>query len=162
MRIINIITGIINSGYTNTTGQAKIFLSPIFSVWSVIFRVITPYFFVPRIFIILRAVTINSTFVNIIAILQRQIIADIFIISLTAERQFLPATFFVITGNFVGVTVIVCIFVGNVVQSNCCACFFTVDPRFCIRELIVLIIRTAEFPANINFITGTTEIFITD
>ena len=54
-------------------------------------------------------------------------------------------------------SVIVCIFIGNVVQSNCRACFFTVDPRFCIRELIVLIIRTAEFPANINFITGTNE-----
>ena len=79
-----------------------------------------------------------------------------------AEGNFLTATLFVITGNFVTVDIVIGIFVGNIVKVNGSTGFLVIQPGAGIAEVIVLVILAAELPAQVNLVTDAAEVLITD
>ena len=79
---------------------------------------------------------------------------------LASESQFLTYALFIVTGNFIGIPVIIGILVGNAVNRQGSGGFFFIQPGFGITEFIVAIVRAAKFPAYRNTVTGSAEVFI--
>ena len=163
MRIINVIARIEYTSNCNTASNTKVFFTALCSSFRIIrFIVIRAIETIFIILIYISFISISHTFINIVAVFQRYIVADKFIIGSAAESQFLAAALFIVTSNFIGVDIIVCIFVGNIIQYDAGLGFLVVNPRFYIGKFIVLVIYAAELPAYINAVAGAAEVSVAD
>ena len=107
-------------------------------------------------------VAVSFALIDIITVFKRDVVADKFIMSSAAKGNFLTATFFVVTGNFIAVDIVIGIFVGNIVKVNGSTGFLVIQPGAGIAEVIVLVILAAELPAQVNLVTDTAEVLIAD
>ena len=107
-------------------------------------------------------ITIGHTLVNIITIFQGDIVTNKLIISLAAKGQLLTATLFIIACDFVAVNIVVSIFVGNIIEIDGSCSFLVIQPRTSVAKVVVLVILSAKLPTNINLVTSTAEVFITN
>ena len=112
--------------------------------------------------LLIALVAISFAFVNIITIFQGDIVTNKLIISLAAKGQLLTATLFIIACDFVAVNIVVSIFVGNIIEIDGSCSFLVIQPRTSVAKVVVFVILAAKLPTNINLVTSTAEVFITN
>ena len=152
MGIIHVVAGIVDAGVGYAARIAEVFLAAFRSGLPVSFSRVT-------LFVVLRAVAVFRPFVFIGAVLQGQDIADIFA-GAAAEGQFLADTFLVVPRDFIGVTVVVGVFVRKVVEGQRGRRLLFIDPGFRISEIVVGIVFAAEFPTDHDAVAGPPEVLV--
>ena len=157
MGIIDIITGIIDPGIGDTVCGTEVFL-PAFPV---IGTNIFDYTFtdVIRWFIILRIISVNFFHILVVTVFQGYEMPHKFALG-TSQCNFLPSALLVIPGNFITVTVIIRIFVSQIIQGQVQGCFFFIQPGLPITKFIVPVVCAAKFPTDLDAVAGTPEVFI--